>query len=62
MWHSYSNPPTAMVMLWSCKIPVNLVNVDSVSEQDGIYLILINRVSVMFGFQLQEVFCLKSSD
>lgn len=62
MCHSYSNLLVAVVMLWSSKIPIILVNVDSISDQDGISLLWINRVSVMFGFQLQESFCLKSSD
>lgn len=41
-------------MLWIRKILVDLIYVDSIWERDGISLLYINRVSVMFWFQIQE--------
>lgn len=56
MWDSYSNLPIAVVMLQSGKILVSLVNIDSVSEQDGNSLVLITGLQSCLGFSSKKAF------
>lgn len=57
MWHSYSNLPVAVavVILWSGKIPVSLVNVDSIREQD-----VISGFQSCLGFSSRKGFAWKA--